>query len=199
MQEFEKEIINRLKIGDERAYHYLFETHYVLLCKLATEFLKDDFLAETIVGNVIVHLWEKRDSLDVSISLRAYLVRAVRNSCLNYLDQRYVKKEMRFTTSNESVQREYHSFTDDTYPLGILLEKELEYEIAQAIERLPDECRRVFQLSRLENMKNKDIAEKLNISINTVKYHLKNALSRLSTDLGKYLVIGIFCVTSFLI
>ena len=76
---------------------------------------------------------------------------------------------------------------DSNYPLGRLLEKELENEIMNAINRLPDECRKVFNMSRFENRKYEEIAQELKISVNTVKYHIKHALALLHEDLGKYL------------
>ena len=193
MKEEEIEIIRQLKLGNDRAYRYLFDHHYVLLCKIAADFVKDDFIAETIVGNVIVHIWEKRETIDIITSIRAYLVQAVRNRCLNYLKLEHVRKEIRFSEQQTDVidSIDYLSLADDTYPLGTLLEKELEAEISRAIDRLPNECKRIFHMSRFEQLKNQEIADKLSISINTVKYHLKNALQRLSIDLSKYLVISI--------
>ena len=76
----------------------------------------------------------------------------------------------------------------DQYPLATLLEKELEQEIANSIDKLPKECKQVFEMSRFEDLKYQEIADKLNISVNTVKYHIKNALSKLSHDLSKYLI-----------
>jgi RNA polymerase sigma-70 factor (ECF subfamily) len=187
MKEEERQIIEQLKLGHEKAYHYLFENHYSILCKVAFSILKDTFLAEDIVGNVIVNLWEKREDITITISLRAYLARSVRNRCINYLKQEYVQKELRFSTSKKINAFDYDFWIDDSYPLTTLLDEELENEIAQSINRLPKECKEVFRLSRFENMKNQDIADVLNISINTVKYHLKNALAKLSKDLGKYL------------
>lgn len=194
----EIEIIKQLKSGNERAYRYLFDRHYVLLCKIAAEYVKDDFIAETIVGNVIVSIWEKRESFEITTSLRAYLVQAVRNRCLNYLELKHVRKEVRLNDGSDAAGGiDYLALADDSYPLGSLLEKELEDEIARAIDRLPEECRRVFRLSRFEQLRNQDIAEKLNISVNTVKYHLKNALKRLSDDLSKYLIIILIFLLSY--
>ena len=68
-----------------------------------------------------------------------------------------------------------------------LLEKELEGEIMSAIDRLPEDCQKVFRLSRFEQLKYDEIAQRLNISVNTVKYHIKHALALLHEDLGKYL------------
>ena len=76
----------------------------------------------------------------------------------------------------------------DSHPLGMLLERELEEEIYKAIDKLPDECRRVFNKSRFEGKSYEEISQDLGISINTVKYHIKNALAALQKNLGKYLV-----------
>lgn len=191
MSHSEKEIIARLKDGNESAYRYLFDHHYPLLCQIAAKFLKDDFLAETIVGDVIFHLWEIRDSLEIQITIRAYLVRAVRNRCINYLRQQHVVKEINLISDDDFLSSGNNLIFSEEHPLANLLEKELEKEIESSISKLPHECRTVFEMSRFDNLKYQEIAEKLEISINTVKYHIKNALSRLSEDLGKYLVITI--------
>lgn len=76
----------------------------------------------------------------------------------------------------------------DSHPLGTLLERELEEEIYKAIDKLPNECRRVFDKSRFEGKSYEEISQELGISVNTVKYHIKNALASLQTNLSKYLI-----------
>lgn len=93
----EKELIRQLKRGEDKAYRFLYDTHYEVLCRIAREYLKDDFLAETIVGDTIFNLWEKRLTIEIQSSLRAYLVRAVRNRCINYLQLNYVLKKQNFS------------------------------------------------------------------------------------------------------
>lgn len=183
----EGELLQKIKQGDENAFRYVFDTHYGLLCSIASEFLKDDFLAETIVGDVILYLWEKRESIEIQTTLRSYLVKAVRNKCLNYQQLQYVVKEIRLSGQEEFLDGNSGFFISDTHPLATLLEKELECEIEKSINDLADECRLVFQMSRYDQMKYEDIAKKLNISVNTVKYHIKNALAKLRSDLGKYI------------
>jgi RNA polymerase sigma-70 factor, ECF subfamily len=187
MLESEQEILHQLKIGDEKAYRYVFDKHYGLLCSIAAEFLKDDFLAETIVGDIILYLWEKRETITIQTSLRSYLVRAVRNKCINYLHLQYVIKETPLPANDELFNLDGSFLVSDNYPLAILLEKELELKIEDAICSLPDECRTVFQMSRFENLSYDEIASKLGISTNTVKYHVKSALSKLRTDLSSYI------------
>lgn len=192
-REEELHLIHSLQSGDNQAYKYIYDHHYVLLCKVAYEFLKDDFLAESIVDDIIFHLWEKRETLEITTSLRSYLVQAVRNRCINYLNLEREKREVRFSVIDRQNEWIDSVFTSDDYPLARLLEDELEQEIKNAIERLPDECRTVFKKSRFEEKRYEEIASELGISINTVKYHIKNALTRLSADLSKYLLTLICC------
>lgn len=194
--EEENKIIQQLKQGDDRGYRYLFNVHYEPLCHVAFGFLKDRFLAESVVGDVIFRLWEKREELDIKISLRAYLVRAVRNSSINYLNQEYVLKESYGDLTDEMVNAKSTLKFSNQYPLATLIEKELESELAKAIDELPKETKIVFQLSRFEGMKYAEIAEKLGISVNTVKYHIKSALSILTSRFRKYLIFNILTFIS---
>lgn len=189
MEHTEKLIVDQLKHGNEEAYKYIYDHHYVLLCHVANQYVRDTFLAETIVGDVIFHLWEIRDSLNITTSIRSYLVRAVRNRCLDYINSGYEKREVSFSGLVPHDMPEERYLQSDNYPLGTLLERELENEIRTAIRKLPPECRRVFEKSRFEEKKYEEIATELNISINTVKYHIKNALSLLQKELSKYLVV----------
>lgn len=189
----ELHLIHSLKSGNNQAYKYIYDHHYVLLCKIAYEFLKDDFLAESIVDDIIFHLWEKRNTLEITTSLRSYLVQAVRNRCINYLNLEREKREVRFSVIDQQNEWINSVFPSDDYPLARLLENELEQEIRNAINRLPEECKVVFKKSRFEEKRYEQIAEELGISVNTIKYHIKNAISRLSADLSKYLLLLICC------
>lgn len=185
----EEDIKLLLREGDNSAYKYLYDHYYVLLCCIAREYLKDHFLAATVVDDLIFHLWEKRTSIDITSSLKSYLVRAVRNRCINYLNQEREKRELSFSSIAHDQEEIIYYCESLDYPLATLLENELENEIRKAIERLPEECRRVFLMSRKEGKQYEQIAEELGISVNTVKYHMKNALARLSKDLSKYLML----------
>ncbi len=188
----DKTLVKQLKEGKENAYRHLFDAHYVLMCNVAFGFLKDKFLAETIAGDVIYHLWEKREEIEIETSLRAYLIRSVRNRCINYLNQEYVLRESVSNPTDELLATEGLTKTSQHHPFATLIEKELEEKITLAIQKLPAETRTVFEMSRFDGLKYIEIAEKLGISVNTVKYHMKNALSRLSEDLDKYLIFMLF-------
>ena len=187
MEQTESLIVEQLKAGNERAYKFLYDQHYQILCHIAAQYVKDDFLAETIVGDVIFHIWEVRDSIEINTRIRSYLMTSVRNRCLDYLKSQYNQKELKGLQDFPVL----NYVKGDDYPLGRLLEQELESEIMKAINRLPEQCRRVFQLSRFEEKRYEEIAAELDISVNTVKYHIKRALALLHEDLGKYLTVAI--------
>ncbi len=188
MEHTETLIVEQLKTGNEDAYQYIYDRHYALLCHVANGYVKDHFLAETIVGDTIFHLWEIRETLEISVSIRSYLLRAVRNRCINYLNSEWEKREISFSSLMPDEITDDKMTISDSHPLGALLERELEEEIYKAIDKLPDECRRVFDKSRFEGKSYEEISQELGISVNTVKYHIKNALAFLQKNLSKYLI-----------
>ena len=180
----EDNVVPLLKKGDESAFKYLFDTYYNHLCFFAESFVEDDFIAETIVGNVIYHIWEVRESLEINYSLKAYLVKSVKNRCINYLHQEYVQREKSIDEDDEFLDL---YFVDEEDPSGGLMLEELEQKIYDVVDSFPEECRRVFLLSRERGLKYEQIALELDISVNTVKYHMKNALMKLRAHLRDYL------------
>lgn len=185
----DKLIIEKLKQGDEKAFKYIYDCYYVFLCRFANQLLHDPALAEEIVDDTIFYLWEHRLEVEITYSVRAYLIRAVRNRSLNELNSLRHREELRFSSFTLPENREFLDmiFDPDEHPLGYLLEKELEDELMKGIEELPEECRAVFKKSRLEQKKYEEIAAELNVSVNTVKYHIKNALAFMQRRMGKYL------------
>lgn len=190
-------IIQQLKTGNEKAYEYLYKQHYAFLCRIAYNYVNDHFVAETIVGDVIFHIWEKRESLDIKTTIRSYLAVAVRNRCLDHLSSLKERTEITFSNISQDEPITERYIISDSYPLGRLLEKELEHEISSAIKSLPEECRKVFIKNRFENKTYNEIASELNISPNTVKYHIRNALALLHKRLYKYLISILYIIIGY--
>lgn len=183
--------INRaISDGEEWAYRAIYDRHYEVLCRVAYDYVKDQYLAESIVGDTIFHIWERREQLNIQGPIRRYLIRAVRNKCLDLLASQYVRRTV--SEGDMVSEEESHNLldgVDDISPLGILLEKELEDKVMEAVESLPSECRAVFEKSRFEGKSYQEIADSLGISINTVKYHMKGAIARIYAHLERYLII----------
>lgn len=193
----EQLLYEQLKAGNEKAYGILYKKHYAILCHYANFYLHDKFSAETVVEDVIYHLWENRENLIIKKSIRNYLVTAVRNKCLDTLKLKRNQTEHVISSLSEKAELYMGSLPVSDSPYGILLSKELEEKVMQAIETLPAECKQVFIKSRIEQKKNKEIAEELGISINTVKYHMKNAIKILRNKLEHYIFfLSLFVLTN---
>ena len=177
-----------LREGNEYAFRFIFDKYYDFLCMVADSYLRDEYISETIVGDIIYNLWEIKDNIDIKYSLRSYLVRSVKNRCINYLQQEYIQREIRINQYVDKAAIEELFFIENKHPLESLLEQELENKINSIINELSPECRAVFKMSRFDGMKYEEIASELNISVNTVKYHMKNALGKLRLELKDYIL-----------
>lgn len=177
-----------LKEGNEYAFRFVFDKYYDFLCMIADSYLRDEYISETIVGDIIYNLWEIRDNIDIKYSLRSYLVRSVKNRCINYLQQEYIQREISINQYEDKAAIEELFFIENKHPLENLLEQELENKINSVINELSPECRAVFKMSRFDGMKYEEIASELHISVNTVKYHMKNALGKLRLELKDYIL-----------
>ena len=184
-------ILLRLKNGDELAYRYLYDQYYSKLCRIANFYVKDVFISENLVGDLIFSMWENRENLDTIESLNSYLFASIRNRCFNYLKQAYVQREISFSKVLEN-KFIYSMQSENDLPVGILIEKELEDKIELSINHLPQQTKKVFQLKRSEELSYEEISSQLNISVNTVKYHMKSAIHILRVELATYLVSMLF-------
>jgi RNA polymerase sigma-70 factor (ECF subfamily) len=189
MTNTEKDFINQLKEGNEKAYRTLYDKYYVMLCKAAYQYVSDIFMSESFVNDVIFHLWEQRASITIHTSLKEYLVKSVINRCIRHIE----KEERMQYIDDASIHRidEYRQLNDQDsgHPENDLLLNDLKEAYRKALTLLPEECRETFRLSRMEELSYPEIADKLNISVNTVKYHMKNALATLRELLKDYLTL----------
>lgn len=180
-------LLNKLKSGDELAYKYLYDEYYGKLCRVANFYVKDSFVSENLVGDLIFAIWENREKLDMIESLNSYLFTSIRNRCYNYLKQAHVQREISYDKVQDA-QLIYSMHSVNDLPVGILIEKELEEKIELSIDQLPLQTKKVFQLKRREELSYEEISSQLNISVNTVKYHMKSALLTLRVELASYLI-----------
>ena len=182
-------IIERMRAGDSAAFRLVFDNNYVVLFRFACQLTRDRALAEEIADDTILYLWQNCDRIDISRSIRSYLMQAVKTRCIDELrsNRRRAKYETTEITAEENLAFLSSIFTDAGRPLGILLSNELEDVLNRSINKLPPECSAVFRQSRFEQKHYDRIAADLGISVNTVKYHIKHALAFLRKDLAGYL------------
>ncbi len=164
-----------------------------MLCIIAYDYTRNRTLAEEMVEDTFLIIWEKRASIVVTDAIKYFLIKSTQNTCLQY-----IRKKKLETQSMDNTQAERFIPWSDDYPLGRLFEKELSEIIDQTIESFPTQIRKVFLLSRHKDMTYTQIAETLNISENTVKTQIKTALSRLRVALKDYLMIIVWMIMSFM-
>lgn len=187
----EQHILEALRNGRQIDFEKMFKAWYSPLCNYAFGFLASRDDAEETVQSVFIQLWSKRKEIEIESSLRSYLFRAVRNSCLNLLKHEKVKKEY----------SEYAMSAPTATAVGgddIMSAEELRIRISDALEMLPTECRRVFELSRFEELKYAEIANKLGISIKTVENQMGKALRIMREELKDYLPIIFIVLQDFI-
>lgn len=172
-------------IEDLSDFNNLYKKYYAFLCLLAEHIVGNKSDAEEIVSDVFVRLWNCRENIIFTSSVKGYLVKSVHNTALNHIEK---YKNDRMTESINNVDHQLLAWGSD-YPLGHIYEEELLSLLNDGIKTLPCACREIFLLSRNENMKYSEIAEKLGISINTVKTQIKVALGYLRVHLKDYVSI----------
>lgn len=172
--------LNASPVLDSTAFEQLFKQHYESLCRFAWGYTKDQDAAEEAVQDVFVRLWEKRNEIEATSTLKAYLYRSVTNHCLNVTKHNKVVQfhsEEVLATAQEQVE-----------PANALEVHELQQQIQHAISQLPEERRKVFLMSREEGLKYQEIADKLAISIKTVENQMGKALQFMREQLKNHWV-----------
>lgn len=184
LSDTEKYLVESIQRGDYQAFEILFQTYYSGLCALARSMVHSKETAEDLVSDIFAKIWENPDNLRVTQSLKGFLIRSVRNYCINYLTRSYQKFKHLDSETTEKLLRLLPQ--NDPDPSGELLTAELEVKINDAISTLPPECAKIFLLSRKEELTNREIAERLNLSENTVKVQIYRGLAKIREALKEY-------------
>ena len=159
----------------------------------AKEYVISEEDAENIVQDVFVELWENKEMLNMHMNLIAYLFTTIKNKCLNHLRHKLVVQE----TANK-LQEEYtislrmNLDSLETFDNNLFSDQDIEKLISRALDALPEKCRAIFIMSKIEGKKHNEIAQELNISINTVGSQIGIAYKKLRTELQDYLPILLF-------
>jgi RNA polymerase sigma-70 factor (family 1) len=184
----DSDIVNAIRQGQESAFEQMFRTYYERLCRYADTLLKDADEAEEMVQTVFLTIWEKRADLEITLSLKAYLYRAVHNHCLNRIKHYGVRE----------THREYSLFFQaDGYDsvTEAIQASELEERIERAVSKLPEQCQVVFRMSRFEELKYQEIADQLGLSVKTIENQIGKALRIMRQELADYLPVIIMLVS----
>lgn len=180
MQFTDTEIVKAIREGNEQAFEQLFRAFYERLCQYAHSIIKDADDAEEVVQTIFLNLWEKRNDFEIALSLKAYLYRAVHNHCLNRI------KHLNVREAHKSYSLYYQADAQESI-MEAIYGNELEDRIERAVSGLPEQCQRVFRMSRFDELKYQEIADELGVSIKTVENQIGKALRILRSELTDYL------------
>ena len=174
------ELIDRLKADDETAISAIYKKYWQLLYVSAYNVLKDRQACEDMIQELFIKLWKNRATIEINVSLKAYLYASIRYEVYRQMRSGAVRSDIfddlpqRLQTPADYENIEY---------------KELIAQVSSVVGTLPQKCREVYQLSRDECLSHKQIALRLNISTKTVENHLTKALRQLRTSLGSFFLL----------
>lgn len=183
------ELFHRIQKGDEKAFTIAYELYNKLIYVLSYRYLMDEERANDVVQYVFVKLWEYRAELNIGISLKNFLFTMAKNYILNLIRNENTALEKQYEIAQQVL-----GYEDD---LVEKLERREQMSLFyQALAKLPEQKKRICVMKIREEMSNKEIAERLNVSINTVKTHYAEALKLLRRELLKLLMIIIILMLS---
>ncbi len=163
----DRRLFESVKAGDYNAFESLFHKYYAVLCNYAATYLDERAEVEDVVQEVFVYLWCQRESVVIQNSVKSYLYSAVRYKVLDILKHRAVER-----SHSQLLTEFWEDLMRTTYSEEELFRLE---QIRKVVDGLPAQCRTVFTMSCLDGKKYKEIAEELQISVNTVKSHILKA------------------------
>ena len=184
---FNSDNIEDLMRGDEKIFEKIFKFYFNRLVYYAQEFILDEEVAKEIVQDIFMKLWERKETLSENTNIQAYLFVLTRNQCLNYLKHIKIGNQFRKYSQEQARSMELNLTALEDECSEKLIAAELEQRINEAVDSLPDQCKKVFEMSRYDGLKYKQIAEKLNISVKAVEANISRALRQLSEYLKDYL------------
>lgn len=178
-----EETIRSLKADNGVYFEVVYKYYFSSLYAYATQYVENEE-AKEVVQDTMLWLWENRTSLIEEMSLKSLLFTIVKNKCLN-------------RTNHEQIKNRIHGIIKEKYETqfqnpDFYLENELFSLFQQALDKLPDTLRKVFELSRMDGFTHKEIADELGVSPQTVNYRLGKALGILRQELKDYLPIFLF-------
>lgn len=185
MMKSENELIELVNNGDKTAFDYIYKRYAPRLKRYAYRFTQDTSASEDIIQECFTAFWERREEIK-SVALTSLLFTIVRNTCINYLKHKELltTENLEYLKNIEGEERLYnHDF--EFNPESSIVYNELLSQVNSIIPQLPERCREVFILSRMKGLKNREIADKLNISTTAVEKHISKAIQFFKSKLER--------------
>jgi RNA polymerase sigma-70 factor, ECF subfamily len=179
-----------INLFDPNGFEKIFNDNYAALCRYSLQFVRRSEIAEEIVQDQFIYIWNNRDHIEIHTSYQSYLYRAVRNKSIDYLRSRFAKTD--FEEADEINSKP--GWEDPTEKMDA---DELKQVISEAVKNLPEKCYTIFTMSRFGELKHQEISEMLGISVKTVENQITIALRRIKAFLEKHWMLWILFVSFF--
>jgi RNA polymerase sigma-70 factor (ECF subfamily) len=189
-----EEILHKILSGDESSFEKVYRYYYPRLIYFAKQYLLDTEASKNIVQDVFTELWDHRNTLHTDTNLQAWLFTVTKNKSLKTIS--HLKSRQHYDNYILSRQLDVNFKALSDFETSHLVFEELQIQVQKALDKLTPACRKVFEMSRSEDKKNREIAEELNLSIKTVEAQISKALRSLRVDLKDYLPI-LYCLFFF--
>lgn len=176
------ELLHRLKSDDPDAFRLLFDTYWERLYQIAYQKLRSEEDAKDIVQNSLIRIWQRKDTLDIKVSIEAYLTSVVRYELLSFITAAVKSKE-----KQEHIAR--HVLPDFVQLADSLQIKELHQHLDKLVQQLPEKMRQVYLLSRHQDLSISEISRSLKLSEQTVRNQLNTALTRIRAGLVEFMLL----------
>ncbi len=176
----DKFAIRKIRQGDIGSFEMLFRKYYENLCQWAFHYMQDKDTSEEIVQNLFYHIWRDHTKLEIKVSVKSYLYKAVSNNCKTLL-----KKQNRRRAIESEIARSPQPRQEQ--PSDAMETSEIRDVVNKTLEELPERPATIFRMSRYEGLKYREIAEKLSISIKTVESNMGKALEMFRKNLQEYI------------
>ena len=167
---------------DLNSFNSLFSDYYVNLCRFAYTYLKNTDTSEELVQELFIKIWENRETIEITTSIRSFLYTSVKNRVLNFIRDEKTRLKHHDEYGLEQQKRVNHI-------IDFCEREELSNLIDQAVNELPGQCKKIFDLCRNQHLSHKEIADMLSVSPKTVENQMNIALKKIRTKLAPYLTV----------
>ncbi|KAF0237012.1 MAG: RNA polymerase sigma-70 factor expansion family [Prolixibacteraceae bacterium] len=171
----DSELAGKVKTGEKKAYQELFERYAPRISRFSLSYLKNNADAEELVQDVFLKIWEKRDNLDQSKNIKAFIFKVAVNTIYDFIRHKNIENAF-----SDFVRSNSETSSNNTWHTVIF--DEMQENLQKLVAQLPEQQQKIFQLSREEGLTSKEIAVKLNLSKRTVENHLYRAVSFLKEN-----------------
>ena len=187
------QVLNNL--GNQERFSQLYSMYFMKMLRFSQAYVGTEEDAKNIVQDVFLYLWEHIELLDTVNNTDAFLFTLIKNRCLNFIKHRlYVDSHKQSLQEVEEEEMQMNLYALEQFDENLCSVEDMERQLQKVIDALPERCRQIFMLSRMDGLKYKEIAARLEISVNTVENQISIALKKIRLELKEYLPMLLFAV-----